>query len=78
MATWPSWQDKVYILKQWSIKTDSFEAKMPRPSLPIRRPIKLKKAAVKKDKDAGAIVRDPSNRRKPLEADSCQSVSVPF
>ena len=50
---------------------------MPRPTLPIKRPVKLKKAAVKKDKDTGAIIRDSSNRRKPLEVDSCQSVSVP-
>ena len=51
---------------------------MPQPTFTIKPPIKPRKAAVKRYKDAGAIVREPSNRRKPLEADSCQSVSVPL
>ena len=51
---------------------------MPKPTFTIKPPIKPRKAAVKRYKDAGAIVREPSNRRKPLEADSCQSVSVPL
>ena len=49
---------------------------MPKPKFLVKPPIKPKRATVKRDKDTGAIVRDSSNRRKPLEDESCQSVNV--
>ena len=49
---------------------------MPKPTFLVKPPIRPKKSTVKRGKDTGAIVRDLSNRRKPLEDESCQSVNV--